>query len=122
MLKTDCVWFTTLRHGLNMYRNKACVVVNGTQLKSVAASLECGLMEEERSRSQDEVGSGGPGSRGTARGMLEFSMAGVEKGGREGISGCKSRSKKTTGFGRCIVCEAEGVKDEGANGGDRPVL
>ena len=66
MLKTDCVRFTSLRHGLNMYGNKACVVVNGMQLKSVAASSECRLMEEERSQSQDEVGSGGPGLRGTA--------------------------------------------------------
>ena len=79
-------------------------------------------MEEERSRSQDEVGSGGPGLGGTAIGTLEFSIAGVEGRGRESISGSKSRSKKTTGFGRGIVCEHKGVKDEGANGEGRPVL
>ena len=62
-----------------MHGNKACDVVNELQLKNVAASSKCGLMEEERSQSRDEVGSGGPRLRETAIGMLEFS--GVEKGG-----------------------------------------
>ena len=48
--------FISLGHGLEMHGNKACSVVNRMLLKSITVSLECGWMEEERSRSQDEIG------------------------------------------------------------------
>jgi hypothetical protein len=55
-------------------------------------------MEERRSGSQDEVGGGGPDVREIAMGTLGFSMAGVEKRGRESLRGRKSRKEKTTEF------------------------
>ena len=81
MLMTECMRFTSLGHELDMHGNKACDVVNGLQLKGVAASSKRGLMEEERSQSRDELGSGGSRLRETAIEMLEFS--GVEKRGRK---------------------------------------
>ena len=56
-------------------------------------------------------------------GMLEFSMAGVRRGGgKVYVDVSPGAREKTTRFGCRKVCEHEGVKGQGANAGVGPVL